>query len=109
MLFASKKEEIESAIVREAFKQHWEGFTYDFPQLDGAEEDWAKVVFTWPIPRNGAPCTFIFVRVAPASFDAVNYEMVRGYVAEAMFSAQHHGFDPTNPNSVRRVDRNLLN
>ncbi len=108
MLFASKKHEIESAIVREAYSQKWEGFTYDFPDLDRSKEA-AHVAFAWPIPRNGSPLTIISILVEPELFENVDYNYVQSAVVQAQGYAQQQGFSPQNPFSVRRVDRNWLN
>ena len=107
MLFATKKEEIESAIVREAYRQKWEGFAYDFPNVDGSR-DHAHVAFSWPLPRNGSPLTVISVVVEPDMFDSVDYAYIQGAVLQTQSYAQQQGFSPQNPFSVRRVDRNWM-
>lgn len=108
MLFATKKEEIESAILREAYTQHWEGFTYDFPNIERTREC-AHVSFAWPIPRNGSPITIISVLIEPNLFEKVDYDYIRRAIEQAQGYAQQMGFCPQNPFSVRRVDRNWLN
>jgi hypothetical protein len=107
MLFETKKEEIEAALLREAFKQQFAHFSYDFPNIESAKE-YAHVSFSWPIPRNGSPVTILSLMVPPQEFEQVDYDYVYTTVARALETSRHHGFDPTNPFSVPRVDRNYL-
>ena len=102
MLFANKKEEIESALVREAYRRGWERFAYHFPEMDGMP-GYAHVVFYWDIPLAGRPLTHIAIATSPDQFAIVDRGYIVGTMATAEIDATQNGFDPTNPRAAMRV------
>ena len=104
MLFASRRDEIECAFVREAQRRKWERFSHHFDR--GPErKEWVVVTFWWDVPMGGSPITCINFEIPPSGFQHIDYTKIREVVRDTEIGSAQWGFDPTNPFAVMRANR----